>query len=217
MKSAAISSTTSQLESGLVALLVGDVSGKGVGAALLMANIQASLRTRFALGQGLSAIAEAIDRDIEANSPGPVRVRAPHERRDIVRGCVADRGRTTGEHQGRLEPEGGTLEINLLGLYMIVVASALAYMLTALWPSASGIDKKEWAPTIQLLGRSYTMANETRLTLIVMTTGALGSFVHAATSFGTYVGNQRLYLSWLWRGTCSGPSSGWGSRSSSTM
>jgi serine phosphatase RsbU (regulator of sigma subunit) len=60
------------LESGLVALLVGDVSGKGVGAALLMANIQASLRTRFALGQGLSAIAEAIDWDIESNSPGPV-------------------------------------------------------------------------------------------------------------------------------------------------
>jgi sigma-B regulation protein RsbU (phosphoserine phosphatase) len=61
-----------QLDSGLVALLVGDVSGKGVGAALLMANIQASLRTRFALGQELSAIAEATDRDIEANSPGPV-------------------------------------------------------------------------------------------------------------------------------------------------
>jgi serine phosphatase RsbU (regulator of sigma subunit) len=60
------------LDSGLVALLVGDVSGKGVGAALLMANIQASLRTRFALGQDLSAIAEAIDWDIEANSPGPV-------------------------------------------------------------------------------------------------------------------------------------------------
>ena len=61
-----------QLDSGSVALLVGDVSGKGVGAALLMANIQASLRTRFALGQELSAIAEAIDRYIEANSPGPV-------------------------------------------------------------------------------------------------------------------------------------------------
>jgi serine phosphatase RsbU (regulator of sigma subunit) len=61
-----------ELDSGVVALLVGDVSGKGVGAALLMANIQASLRTRFALGQELSAIAEAIDRDIEANSPGPV-------------------------------------------------------------------------------------------------------------------------------------------------
>lgn len=55
-----------------VALLVGDVSGKGVGAALLMANIQASLRTRLALGQDLSAIADAIDRDVDANSPGTV-------------------------------------------------------------------------------------------------------------------------------------------------
>jgi serine phosphatase RsbU (regulator of sigma subunit) len=61
-----------EVAGGHVALLVGDVSGKGVGAALLMANIQASLRTRLALGQDLSAIADAIDRDIEANSPGPV-------------------------------------------------------------------------------------------------------------------------------------------------
>jgi serine phosphatase RsbU (regulator of sigma subunit) len=57
---------------GQVALLVGDVSGKGVGAALLMANIQASLRTRLALGQDLSALARELDKDIEDNSPGPV-------------------------------------------------------------------------------------------------------------------------------------------------
>jgi len=37
-----------------------------------MANIQASLRTRLALGQDLSALAREIDYDIEANSPGPV-------------------------------------------------------------------------------------------------------------------------------------------------
>jgi sigma-B regulation protein RsbU (phosphoserine phosphatase) len=60
------------LSNGQVALLVGDVSGKGVGAALLMANIQASLRTRLALGQNLSALAAELDRDIEDNSPGPV-------------------------------------------------------------------------------------------------------------------------------------------------
>jgi sigma-B regulation protein RsbU (phosphoserine phosphatase) len=60
------------LENGHVALLMGDVSGKGVGAALLMANIQASLRIRIALGQDLSAVADSLDRDIDANSPGPV-------------------------------------------------------------------------------------------------------------------------------------------------
>jgi sigma-B regulation protein RsbU (phosphoserine phosphatase) len=51
---------------------MGDVSGKGVGAALLMANIQASLKIRLGLGQTLAAVADALDRDIEANSPGPV-------------------------------------------------------------------------------------------------------------------------------------------------
>jgi sigma-B regulation protein RsbU (phosphoserine phosphatase) len=60
-----------ELPGGQLALLVGDVSGKGVGAALLMANIQGSLRTRLALGQNLSDIADAIDRDVEADSPGP--------------------------------------------------------------------------------------------------------------------------------------------------
>jgi len=60
------------LENGPIALLMGDVSGKGVGAALLMANIQASLKIRLGLGQSLAAVADALDRDIEANSPGPV-------------------------------------------------------------------------------------------------------------------------------------------------
>jgi serine phosphatase RsbU (regulator of sigma subunit) len=60
------------LSDGRIALLVGDVSGKGVGAALLMANIQASLRTRLALGQDLDALAREIDVDIEGNTPGPI-------------------------------------------------------------------------------------------------------------------------------------------------
>jgi serine phosphatase RsbU (regulator of sigma subunit) len=58
--------------SGTIALIVGDVSGKGVGAALLMANIQASLRTRFALGQDLASLARELDTDIGASTPAAV-------------------------------------------------------------------------------------------------------------------------------------------------
>jgi sigma-B regulation protein RsbU (phosphoserine phosphatase) len=47
---------------------VGDVSGKGVGPALLMANIQASLRTRLSLGQDLTAVADEIDHEIGRNA-----------------------------------------------------------------------------------------------------------------------------------------------------
>jgi serine phosphatase RsbU (regulator of sigma subunit) len=61
-----------EMHDGSVALLVGDVSGKGVGAALLMANIQASLRTRLSLGQDLASLATELDRDFESSTRGPV-------------------------------------------------------------------------------------------------------------------------------------------------
>ena len=60
------------LADGRIAVLVGDVSGKGVGAALLMANIQATLRARLQLESDLAQLADSIDRDIAANTPPEV-------------------------------------------------------------------------------------------------------------------------------------------------
>jgi sigma-B regulation protein RsbU (phosphoserine phosphatase) len=37
-----------------------------------MMNLQASLRTRLALGQDLAALADELDREIDASTPGPV-------------------------------------------------------------------------------------------------------------------------------------------------
>ena len=57
------------LPDGSLALLVGDVSGKGVGAALLMANIQATLRAKLPLEDSLPLLVDTVDRDIAANTP----------------------------------------------------------------------------------------------------------------------------------------------------
>lgn len=62
------------LADGTLALLMGDVSGKGVGAALLMANIQGALRTRLTLGQDLAALAHELDIEVDANAPRPIYV-----------------------------------------------------------------------------------------------------------------------------------------------
>jgi serine phosphatase RsbU (regulator of sigma subunit) len=62
------------LDTGEVAVLVGDVSGKGVGAALLMANVQATLRARLPLEQNLASLVDAIDRDVDERTPGGVYV-----------------------------------------------------------------------------------------------------------------------------------------------
>jgi serine phosphatase RsbU (regulator of sigma subunit) len=62
------------LPDGRLALLVGDVSGKGVSAALLMANMQATLRARLPLETELARLADVLDREIDANTPRGVYV-----------------------------------------------------------------------------------------------------------------------------------------------
>jgi sigma-B regulation protein RsbU (phosphoserine phosphatase) len=58
------------LDTDKAALLVGDVSGKGVPAALLMANLQATLRARLPLEGDLAGLADRLDRELERKTPG---------------------------------------------------------------------------------------------------------------------------------------------------
>lgn len=60
------------LPSGQLVMLVGDVSGKGVSAALLMANVQATLRARIPLHEGLARLAAALDQEVAESTPGAV-------------------------------------------------------------------------------------------------------------------------------------------------
>jgi serine phosphatase RsbU (regulator of sigma subunit) len=62
------------LPDGRLALLVGDVSGKGVSAALLMANVQATLRARLPLETDLATLADGLDREVDQNTPHSVYV-----------------------------------------------------------------------------------------------------------------------------------------------
>lgn len=60
------------LPDGRLAVLIGDVSGKGVSAALLMANVQATLRARLPHETDLAALAAGLDRELDRNTPGGV-------------------------------------------------------------------------------------------------------------------------------------------------
>ena len=53
---------------GTMALLIGDVSGKGLPAALLMANLQATIQARMPLELDLVKLAEQLNGEIEANN-----------------------------------------------------------------------------------------------------------------------------------------------------
>lgn len=92
-------------------------------------------------------------------------------------------------------------QIGGLGIYLIAVALLLAYLLIAFWPTASP-DGPGWSSRFSLFWGAlkivHTIPSEMRLILIVALAGALGSFIHAATSFVSYVGNRRVVTSWFW-------------------
>jgi len=79
-----------------------------------------------------------------------------------------------------------------LGIYLTVAPIVLAFFILSYWP------EKEKLKDLLFLGKAYEMNPEVRLLLLVFLVGALGSFVHAATSFVTYVGNRSLTPSWIW-------------------
>jgi sigma-B regulation protein RsbU (phosphoserine phosphatase) len=63
-----------RLPRGRMGLVVGDVSGKGVSAALLMANIQATLRARLPLEPDLARLLDTLDREVDESTPSGVYV-----------------------------------------------------------------------------------------------------------------------------------------------
>lgn len=101
----------------------------------------------------------------------------------------------------------------MLGWGLLTLALLMAYLLLVFWPeefikNANGISvDADGRPvtgstrqTVYLVGDlvKFSMRLDVRLILMVMMAGGLGSFIHAATSFSDYVGNEKLTTNWLW-------------------
>ena len=56
----------------------------------------------------------------------------------------------------------------------------------------------ERPPPFWLFGRKFQPTLEVRLLLLVMLAGAIGSYIHASSSFVDYLGNRTLISSWVW-------------------
>lgn len=86
------------------------------------------------------------------------------------------------------------MRIRLLNAYFILLAAVLLSTIVLLWPQRNGDNK--WVGVTRF---GLTISHEIRVVLLVMAAGALGSYVHAASSFVTFVGNRRIVRSWtLW-------------------
>lgn len=86
----------------------------------------------------------------------------------------------------------GRLGVVLFLLYFVVLSVVALGFLVGAWPNQP--------QPMELFGGliSITLPNDgdVRLALVAMSAGALGAFVHSATSFVSYLGNRRLIRSW---------------------
>ena len=90
------------------------------------------------------------------------------------------RGRAAHVFEGR--------ETLVVGMFMLGLAVFLAAMLLSVWPSSTSDGGNViWVGLTESIGLS-----------IAMIAGALGAFIHVATSFASYAGNRSLTASWFW-------------------
>jgi len=92
------------------------------------------------------------------------------------------------------------LKVTLLGIYHVLMIMLFVYFLLKVWPQYS-IDEngqKVGVNYLNLFGWSVQAGSEAGLLLLVVIAAALGSYIHAATSFVSYVGNKSLVMSWAW-------------------
>ena len=117
--------------------------------------------------------------------------------------------------------DGRSLLARLLGVLLLLLPMLIVYVLIALWPRPGGSivckqstapapaaaagetqeDRREqWAPcaSIEPVVDQFPLSADVRLLLLVLLAGLLGSYVHAAQSFASYMGNQKFKRQWAW-------------------
>lgn len=87
----------------------------------------------------------------------------------------------------------GLAGVLVLEAYFVSLGVVTAFVLWRVWPADGGLEP------VRLLGDRVAISADpdARLLLIAALSALLGSFVHSATSFATYLGNHKLLRAWV--------------------
>ncbi len=99
-------------------------------------------------------------------------------------------GATSRTQSDRMETSaaGSNAATMFVGAFMLLLALVLGWALLTVWPQA----------TVENGQTIWINLTEVRALLVAIISGALGSYVHSATSFSSFAGNRRLKPSWIW-------------------
>lgn len=91
--------------------------------------------------------------------------------------------------------------ILVAGLLFLVAGGVFVSALVNLWPAVDvGTMAESTSRSVKLFWGAYTahLTKTTGLFVLAILMGAIGGYVHATTSFVTYIGNRQFKASWGW-------------------
>lgn len=88
--------------------------------------------------------------------------------------------------------------ISTFGTYLVLLNFLLIYLLFRLWPGKVPIVDDPLRVIIIPNLLVFNVWAEARYLAIVAVVGALGSYIHLATSFADFLGNRTFVASWKW-------------------
>jgi len=90
-------------------------------------------------------------------------------------------------------------QTRVLGIGLLVLAAVLGYLfLVVINADTAGPATARQQVCVAGDFLCFGLSLDARLLVLVMLAGALGSLIHATTSFGDFVGNHLLTANWLW-------------------
>ena len=103
-------------------------------------------------------------------------------------------------------PVGNTLRtrwfwVSVLGALILGVGGILIALLISVWTAVEQATSTPTPKTVsaELLGfASISVTPGTAILILVVFAASVGSFIHIATSFADFVGNERFRASWVW-------------------
>jgi hypothetical protein len=94
--------------------------------------------------------------------------------------------------------EASKLWVASFGFYLIILNLALIYLVLRIWPGK--VPLADGPALVRVIPGFFepSLWPEARYLCLVALVGALGAFIHLATSFTEFLGNRNFYASWKW-------------------
>jgi hypothetical protein len=86
------------------------------------------------------------------------------------------------------------IKVILLGFFLLIIPVILVFFIIDFWPVKNAANT--WSNTTMIMG--FQLSFHLRMLLLVLLAGALGSYIHVATSFSYHIARRDYEPHWYW-------------------